>query len=409
MDNRIGVAGMGDFYFNSNSLEELCSKVWGCQFSLKTLSEEAKRLFTMLESQRGMGIEEIRQQILALSVQTANLSGSMGDTAYFLKKVASYVQEAEQKSVKDMENSITHLDEVKIENNITSLDKVDIDLKSTISTTDSYISISELKSLLTTYSKLSQKTEFGAISSFLSYLEDFWGFFTGDKKGLTGAADYCDLVDSSIGLWDKAYDYFQKEYPGLQTGFFGTGMQKNVAYLGITGASIGLLGSLFSASAGIGNKNWQSSVADFIESLKNISPIVKSAKKVKDLKDVHSLVTKGPSLWDSFDIYSSIADSTIEMIGQGFKSHEKYYADGKWNFEDTSASMIDVALSGIYGLGHSLSWGLDDVIFGKLEKLFGGDGNSGLSYVEQAAEGYKIWGRDIGKKIGIYWQKIMNH
>ena len=97
------------------------------------------------------------------------------------------------------------------------------------------------------------------------------------------------------------------------------------------------------------------------------------------------------------------------MIGQGFKSHEKYYADGKWNFEDTSASMIDVALSGIYGLGHSLSWGLDDVIFGKLEKLFGGDGNSGLSYVEQAAEGYKIWGRDIGKKIGMYWQKIMNH
>lgn len=400
---------MGIFYFNSSFLEELCSKIWGCESSLKTLSEEIKRISGTLESQKGMGIEEIRQQIFALSTQTLNLSGSMGDTAYFLKKVDSYAQEAEQKSIKDLENSITHLDEVKIENNITSLDKVDIDLKSTISMTDSYISISELKSLLTIYSKLSQKTEFGAISSFLSYLEDFLGFFTGDKKGLTGAADYCALVDSSVGFWNKAYDYFQKKYSGLQTGFFGTGMQRNVAYLGITGASIGLVGSLFSAGAGIGNKNWQSSVADFIESLKNISPIVKSAKKVKDLKDVHSLVTKGPSLWNSFDIYSSIADSAIEMIGQGFKSHEKYYSDGKWDFEDTSASMIDVALSGIYGLGHSLSWGLDDVIFGKLEKLFGGDGNSGLSYVEQAAEGYKIWGRDIGKEIGMYWQKIMNH
>lgn len=94
---------MGDFYFNDNSLEELRSRIWKCESSLKTLSEEAKQIFSSLESQRGMGIEEIRQMIHALSVQTANLSGSMGDTAYLFKMVASYVQEAEQKSVKDLE------------------------------------------------------------------------------------------------------------------------------------------------------------------------------------------------------------------------------------------------------------------------------------------------------------------
>ena len=98
---------MGTFYFKSSSLEELCSKVWGCESSLKALSEEIKRISDSLDTQRGMGIEEIRQQIRALSTQTLNLSGSMGDTAYFLKKVDTYVQEAEQKSIKDLEGENT--------------------------------------------------------------------------------------------------------------------------------------------------------------------------------------------------------------------------------------------------------------------------------------------------------------
>lgn len=68
--------------------------------------------------------------------------------------------------------------------------------------------------------------EAGVLEDVISYFESFTTFFSGDKKGLTGASDWCNLADSSIGVWTGLYDYFCDMYKGLKIGFFGDVAQK---------------------------------------------------------------------------------------------------------------------------------------------------------------------------------------
>ena len=94
------------------------------------------------------------------------------------------------------------------------------------------------------------------------------------------------------------------------------------------------------------------------------------------------------------------------MLQQGFKSHERYYADGKWDLGDTGATGIDISIAGLYGLTHSLTFGLDDKIFGWVDEISGGDKHPEMSYVEKAAEGYKILGEKIGDSIASWWNNL---
>ena len=241
--------------------------------------------------------------------------------------------------------------------------------------------------------------EAGLLKNAIGYVENFANFFTGDKKGLTGASDLCKLTDSSISLWKGAYDYCRNMYKEVKTGFFGDAANQKVAILGLTGGFWGLIGSVASASKDLDEKQWQSIVADYMDAGKNGITIFNSAYTLKHLKDAKSLANLKSGPWSALNVYTSIAQGTLATVQQGFRSHEKYYADGKWDLGDTGATGIDVSLAGIYGIGHALSLGLDDVIYSQVEKLAGGDGNSGMSYVEQAAEGYKILGEKAAEKI----------
>ena len=171
-------------------------------------------------------------------------------------------------------------------------------------------------------------------------------------------------------------------YKGLKTGFFGDVAQKNVKVLGLSAGFLGLTASILSASNGLDNKQWQSIVADYVDCG----------------KDMLSVIKAGP--WSALNIYSAIGEAGIQSISQGFRSHEKYYADGQWDMGDTGATGIDISMAGIYGISHSLTLGFDDLIFGAIDNATGGNGTADMSYFEKAAEGYKILANKCGEAIG---------
>ena len=114
--------------------------------------------------------------------------------------------------------------------------------------------LSTVKTLLRGTDKWGDVDEAGVLEDVISYFESFTTFFSGDKKGLTGASDWCNLADSSIGVWTGLYDYFCDMYKGLKIGFFGDVAQKNVKVLGLSAGFLGLTASILSASNRLDNK-----------------------------------------------------------------------------------------------------------------------------------------------------------
>ena len=257
---------------------------------------------------------------------------------------------------------------------------------------------STLKTILKGYEKIGDVGEAGILKDAISYIEDFSKFFSGDKKGLSGASSLCDLASSSTGLWTGAYDYFQEQYDGLKTGFFGEIAQKNVKAIGLTGDFLGLIGSITAASDGLDKKTWQTAVADYIDTGKDFLSVAKSSYELGHISEA------GP--WNALGIYKAIGEAAINSVEQGFRSVERYSADGKWDVGDTGATGIDISMAGLYGLSHSLTLGLDDLIFGAIDKATGGNGTTDMSYFEKAAEGYKILAKNIGTSIGNWWLNL---
>lgn len=107
--------------------------------------------------------------------------------------------------------------------------------------------------------------------------------------------------------------------------------------------------------------------------------------------------------WNALRIYTAIVNAGVRSISQGFCSVEKYSADGQWDIGDTVATGINISMAGIYGISHSLTFGLDDLIFGVIDSATGGNGTTDMSYFEKAAEGYKILANKCGEAIGNWW------
>lgn len=257
--------------------------------------------------------------------------------------------------------------------------------------------LSMVKGYLNASSTYGENKEAGILKNLVSYVENLVKFYTGDKKGLTGAKDLCDLTTSSVSLWKGAYDYFRNKYSGMTTGFFGNVANRNVNALGLGSSILGFMGSLASASDFDGKK-WQSIVAGYIDSGKDVISIFRSGYQLKHLSDLKNPLLMKDGVWTPLSVYSALGESALAVVSQGFKSHEKYYADGKWDLGDTGATGIDISLAGIYAIGHSLSFGLDDVVYGWIDKATGGSGTSDMSYLEQSMEGYKIAGQWIADK-----------
>lgn len=241
--------------------------------------------------------------------------------------------------------------------------------------------------------------EAGVFEKVISYAQAFADFFTGDKKGLTGASELCSLGDASIGVWKGLYDYYCSMYKDLEKGFFGKAAQRRVQMLGLTGSILGLISSITEARVGLNEKSWQNKTADYVDCCKDGVPVISSIYKLKHIGDVKSLAKDKWGPWSALNIYEAIGDAVVRAVSQGFRSYEKYAADGVWDMGDTGAMGIDISMAGLYGLSHKLTLGFDDVIFRAIDMATGGNGTDDMSYFEKAAEGWKILAKEAGKKI----------
>lgn len=238
--------------------------------------------------------------------------------------------------------------------------------------------------------------EAGNIRDIISYTEDLAAFWTEDNNSwLAIGSKGCNLADSSIGMWKGAYDYCSDFYKNVETGFFGIKVQKGVECLGIAGGCFGLAGSIMSIIENSENETVQSMVADGIGSLDNVVSIGTAVYDLKHIGGSANLSNTKAGFWKNSNVYGAIATATIESAAQGIRSHEKYYADGKWDLGDTGAIGIDISIAGIYGIGHELTLGLDNFIYAAVDSWSGGNGTDDMSYIEKAAEGYKMLGQYI--------------
>lgn len=265
--------------------------------------------------------------------------------------------------------------------------------------------IEGIKTISKYQDKLMDQDEWGVLEKFLTFVQSFTGFFSGEKKGITGISDWLQLSDDSIELWTELYDYFRKMYKD-QSHLFGDKVWKDSLGLNVFADFLGLLAALSSATDGLEEKSGMTAFADYLDCLKKLTSISESGYKLTHFKDAESLAEIKGGPWSALDVYKAIINSTIGSISQGVRSVEKYYADGQWDAGDTGATGIDVAMAGLYGLSHELTFGLDDFVFGLVDRASGGNGTADMSYIEKAAEGYKILAEMAGEALGDLWIKI---
>ena len=108
------------------------------------------------------------------------------------------------------------------------------------------------------------------------------------------------------------------------------------------------------------------------------------------------------------NIWVALLESGLGIFEQSIKSHQKYYADGKWSVDDTAKFLMEVSLAGLYGISHTLSAHLDDVIFAWIEKATGGDDNSDMTVIEKAAAGYAILAENIGNAVAKFGKNLVS-
>ena len=95
------------------------------------------------------------------------------------------------------------------------------------------------------------------------------------------------------------------------------------------------------------------------------------------------------------DVYTAIAKAGIQTVSQGFESAGNYFADGQWDSADTGATAIDVAMAGLYAIPHALTGGLDDLVFGWVDKAAGGDGNPEMFTMKWQQRDTKSWAKKL--------------
>lgn len=251
--------------------------------------------------------------------------------------------------------------------------------------------LARIKALLS----LADKTKTSDISGLgkdgISYLESLYKFLTGDKRGLTGAEDWFDLGDKSIGIWTEFYDYLKILY-NEHGDTFSLKNQRSVAGLEITGGFLGLFSSIFG-------------MADYISNTEDIGPagimgeilgggddvvdIWSGAEKLKHMGDTATNITTKNGLYSPLSFYSAIAKGYLSAASQGFKSYEKYATDGSWDSNDAAKTGVEFGVSGLYSMVDALTFGLLS------DKTTGITSDDISGFLEN-------WAADIGKQAGNY-------
>lgn len=240
----------------------------------------------------------------------------------------------------------------------------------------------EVKNILKFLDKAGDIESAGILKDIISYIEKTYGFFTGEKKGWSGAADYCGLFDSSVGLWKGFYDLAagtltEAQKKGIKTGLFSKKGETAVAGLNLAGDTFGFLEAIFEANSKFGENDIYNNAANYLESGDELFKVGKDIYGIAKTK-----VKPGASY-----LYEATVSGVVDATAQTVRSIGKYSADGKWDSNDTAATGVDMSVAGLYGIVDSLSFGHADFIFH-------------TDNPQDIADGLKGWAEDTGTKIG---------
>lgn len=271
---------------------------------------------------------------------------------------------------------------------------------------DSEDLLDAVKVLLKGSKEFGDSEDAGMLGKAVDYLQNLAAYFTGDKRGITGASELCGLAGSSGDLWTGLYDYLEDFYNKPGTGIFDLISQRRVKVVGVASSFLNLASSLMEAKSNTAGEKITSIVAEYLDCGKDLIEVVNSGYELKHVGDVKSLANLKAGPWSALNVYAAVGNAGVGVIAQGFRSYERYSADGKWDLGDTGATGIDISMAGLYGISHTLTLGLDDFIFGAIDKATGGNGTDDMSYIEKAAEGYKILAKKCGEGIANWWKNL---
>ena len=225
----------------------------------------------------------------------------------------------------------------------------------------------------------------------ISYLQSVYKFFSGDKTGLTGAENWLDLCDNSIGVWTGFYDYL-KDFYNKAGKIFSTENQKGVAGLGIAGNVVGLVGDLFGAADTISNTEnigIAGTTGEILGASDKVIDIWGSVEKLCHVGDSATNITTKSGLYSPLSFYTAAAKSYLSAGSQAFTSYEKYAADGSWSTSDVASTGIEAGVAGLCSMADSLTFGLLS------EKSTGVSASDISSKLE-------TWGSQVGTEAGNY-------
>ena len=243
-----------------------------------------------------------------------------------------------------------------------------------------------LKSIFKWTDKTDEYEKGGIVSSGIEYIESLYKFFTGDLRGLTGAADWLNLGDKSIGVWKEYYDYLNSQFDG-QGGIFSFNNQMGVAGLGLLGSMFGFYSSMYGSINTINTAENMGTAGIIGNLLGNGVELTDVGKSFYDLIHVGEDIESG--IYTPQSIYAATAKAYISSLSQGFKSYEKYSADGAWDLRDTGATGIEASVAGLGAIVSALTFGLVS------------DKTTGVS-AEQFSESLEKAADDIGTQSGKY-------
>lgn len=263
-----------------------------------------------------------------------------------------------------------------------------------------------LSSILEIIKEWGDNKDAGALGALIAYIEDLYAFLSGERTGLSGISSLCDLFDTSADLWKNLYEQACAFSKQVKDGFLGDSAQQCVKGLGIFSALMGLFGSVTDASKNLEDKTFLAALADYLNCGEDVTEVGEAFYELFKFGQDNNWaeIKEGP--WSVLKIYSAIGTAGANFVSQILRSYDKYSADGKFNVGDASSTGIDSALSGLSGLSHILTFGLDEVIYSAVDKATGGNGTSDMSYIEKAAEGYKILADKAGKALADWWKRV---
>ncbi|MBR1707274.1 MAG: hypothetical protein IJ719_00405 [Clostridia bacterium] len=249
-------------------------------------------------------------------------------------------------------------------------------------------SISLLKALLKIGDKSDSSDIAGLGAEGIAYLQAVYKFFAGDKKGLTGARDLFNLGDKSVSSWTELYDYLKDN---KTDGIFSLTNQKRVATLDIAGGAFGLVSSAFDVANTIksGDAGTAGIIGEIIGAGDSAVDIWGGVEKLIHVGDEAANITTREGLYSPLSLYSTTAKGYLSAVSQGFKSYDKYTADGSFTVMDAGRTGVESSVKGLYSMVEGLSFG------------FLSEDTTGVS-ADEVSQAIEDFAEDTGTKAGQY-------